>query len=262
MTRYRWLLLALVLFAGGVRLFRLDWDQYHFYHPDERAVASAVNNLSFRPLQLNPKFFNYGSLPFYATKAATSLLDNAHVGKTYPMTGPEALTRAAMLATIGATIGRELSYVEISAEAFAQQMAQYMPAGVIKMLLDYWSDTVAAPDVPLRTVEDVTGRRARTLATWAADHTQKAASGDQYAARHDGFTFFRSVTANQAFCAAHIVSFQPLPGDPARANMLEALMDQGLLDPQQARDLGQRVAEELWNADGGKILDQVSRQRG
>ena len=54
-------------------------------------------------------------------------------------------------------------------------------------------------------------------ATWAIDHTQKAEKGDQYAARHDGFTFFRSVTASQAFCAAHILSFRPLPGDLARA---------------------------------------------
>ncbi len=54
-------------------------------------------------------------------------------------------------------------------------------------------------------------------ATWAVDHTQKAEKGDQYAARHDGFTFFASVTANQAFCDAHIVSFRPLPGDLARA---------------------------------------------
>ena len=105
-----------------------------------------------------------------AAVAARALLDNAHVGKTYPLTGPEAITRAEMLATIGAAIGRELSYVEITAEAFARQMAQYMPAPVIKMLLDYWSDTVSAPDVPLRTVEEVTGRPARTLATWAADH--------------------------------------------------------------------------------------------
>jgi uncharacterized protein YbjT (DUF2867 family) len=105
-----------------------------------------------------------------AAVAATALLDDAHRGKTYAMTGPEALTRANMLATIGAAIGRELAYVEITPEVFAQQMAQYMPGDVIKMLLDYWSDTVAAPDVPLRTVEEVTGRPARTLATWAADH--------------------------------------------------------------------------------------------
>ena len=41
---------------------------------------------------------------------------------------------------------------------------------VIKMLLDYWSDTVREPDTVLSTVEDVTGRPARTLAQWASDH--------------------------------------------------------------------------------------------
>ena len=59
-------------------------------------------------------------------------------------------------------------------------------------------------------------------ATWAVDHTQKAARGDQYAARHDGFAFFRSVTANPAFCAAHILSFRPLPGDLARVSATPA----------------------------------------
>lgn len=111
-----------------------------------------------------------------AAVAAVALLGEGHSGKTYPMTGPEALSRAEMLATIGAAIGRELSYVEITPEAFAEQMARYMPGEVIRMLLDYWSDTVAAPDVPLRTVEEVTGRPARTLAAWAADHRADFAS--------------------------------------------------------------------------------------
>ena len=64
--------------------------------------------------------------------------------------------------------------------------------------------------------------RLRAPATWAIDHTQKAEKGDQYAARHDGFTFFRSVTANQAFCDAHILSFRPLPGDLAQVSTTPA----------------------------------------
>jgi hypothetical protein len=36
-------------------------------------------------------------------------------------------------------------------------------------------------------------------ATWSADRTRHAERGDQYAARHDGFAFFQSVTANPAF---------------------------------------------------------------
>ncbi len=54
-------------------------------------------------------------------------------------------------------------------------------------------------------------------ATGSVDHTHKAAPGDQYAVRHDGFAFFASVTGNPAFCAAHILSLRPLPGDLARA---------------------------------------------
>jgi hypothetical protein len=55
-------------------------------------------------------------------------------------------------------------------------------------------------------------------ATWAIDHTQKAAICDQYAARHDGFAFFRSVTGSQAYCNAHTLSFRPLPGGLAQAD--------------------------------------------
>ena len=72
------------------------------------------------------------------------------------------------------------------------------------------------------TVSTARGPACGHPATGAIDHTQKAAQGDQYAARHDGFAFFRSVTGNPAFCAAHIVSFRPLPGDLALASATPA----------------------------------------
>jgi len=68
------------------------------------------------------------------------------------------------------------------------------------------------------TVSTAQGPACGHPAAGAIDHTQKAAPGDQYAARHDGFAFFGSVTANPAFCAAHILSFRPLPGDLAHAS--------------------------------------------
>jgi phosphatidylinositol-3-phosphatase len=67
------------------------------------------------------------------------------------------------------------------------------------------------------TVSTARGPACGHPATWAVDHTQKAERGDQYAARHDGFTSFASVTASQAFCDAHILSFRPLQSDLARA---------------------------------------------
>jgi phosphatidylinositol-3-phosphatase len=48
-------------------------------------------------------------------------------------------------------------------------------------------------------------------------HPPRRKKSDQYAVRQDGFAFFASATANQAFCAVHILSFRPLPGDLARA---------------------------------------------
>ncbi|HSB63226.1 MAG TPA: DUF2298 domain-containing protein, partial [Thermoanaerobaculia bacterium] len=71
---FRGPLLLLALFALGIRLVGLDFDQNHFFHPDERAIGDAILKLSFHPLQLNPHFFAYGSLPLYLTKTLSSLL--------------------------------------------------------------------------------------------------------------------------------------------------------------------------------------------
>src|SRR5687767_11454696 len=73
-NRREWWLLALLAFAASVRLIGLNWDQNHHFHPDERAIAMAIERISFSPLQLNPQFFAYGSFPFYVTRLVTSAL--------------------------------------------------------------------------------------------------------------------------------------------------------------------------------------------
>lgn len=70
----RWWLLALLVFALAVRLYRNQWDDGHFFHPDERAIGFAVERLSFVPLKLNPQFFAYGSFPIYVVKASSSVV--------------------------------------------------------------------------------------------------------------------------------------------------------------------------------------------
>ena len=75
-SRLRLWLVALVVFAAAVRLVGLDFDDRHFFHPDERRIAMAVEELSFTPLQLNPHFFAYGSFPFYVVRSVASLLSN------------------------------------------------------------------------------------------------------------------------------------------------------------------------------------------
>jgi YYY domain-containing protein len=63
---------AILVLALVCRLVDVNWDGGHAFHPDERALAAAIERLSFQPLQLNPKFFAYGSLPIYATKLAAT----------------------------------------------------------------------------------------------------------------------------------------------------------------------------------------------
>ena len=104
-----------------------------------------------------------------AEAAAESLLTDHHLGEVIAMTGPEALTRAEQVAAIAGALGREVSVIEISPAEFRAEMVQFIPEPVMKMLLDYWSDTVTTPDRP-RPVTPVTGRPGRTLAQWAADH--------------------------------------------------------------------------------------------
>ena len=65
------LILALLL-----RVIGTDWDQGGLYHPDERDFLGRAERLDFAQLgepglfdvesRLNPKWFNYGSLPLYA----------------------------------------------------------------------------------------------------------------------------------------------------------------------------------------------------
>jgi hydroxymethylbilane synthase len=92
----------------------------------------------------------------------------------------------------------------------------------------------------------------------------------------DDFETRQSIVAERALLGALQGGCQVPLGAWARIERGELIMDAVICspdgvahihkrdsaDPQQARDLGLRVAAELWNAGGGKILEQVSRQRG
>jgi hypothetical protein len=72
--KFIFILLGALILAGGVlRFYNLDWDQGHFFHPDERNIANAVAKINFFE-QLNPQFFAYGSLSFYLYRIAGDFL--------------------------------------------------------------------------------------------------------------------------------------------------------------------------------------------
>jgi hypothetical protein len=67
--------LFIVVAAGLVfRLYGINWDLGFHLHPDERMLTLVADRISFFH-NLNPDFFNYGSLPIYLLKGFSQLTD-------------------------------------------------------------------------------------------------------------------------------------------------------------------------------------------
>ena len=102
--------------------------------------------------------------------AACALLDPAHAGHEYVLTGPRGITHAGQVRAIGHAIGRDLAFRELTPDEFRQQTAGRWPPVVVEMLLRAWQAADGHPPFVTRTVEEVLGRPARSFETWAADH--------------------------------------------------------------------------------------------
>ena len=107
-----------------------------------------------------------------AAVATTALLEDGHVGARYPLTGPASTTQAEQVRAIGAAIGRDVRFEEQSPEQARRAMVGYLPAPIADILLSYWASAVGSPAPVLPTVEQVTGRPARSYAEWAVDHAE------------------------------------------------------------------------------------------
>ena len=87
------------------------------------------------------------------------------------MTGPESLTQAEQVSTIGDVIGRPLRYEEISPEEARLELG--FPTPAINMLLNAWAAAIGQPAYVTNTVEDITGTAARTFREWVIDHVDE-----------------------------------------------------------------------------------------
>jgi uncharacterized protein YbjT (DUF2867 family) len=103
--------------------------------------------------------------------AAAVLIEGGQAGKTLTITGPEVLTPRAMTRTLGTTLGQDLQFVELTeAQARKQWQAEGYPAEVIEFFVWAHGNTPEIGYTVVPTVEQVTGRPARTFAQWAAEH--------------------------------------------------------------------------------------------
>ncbi|MFE1593070.1 NAD(P)H-binding protein [Nocardia sp. NPDC058705] len=111
-----------------------------------------------------------------AEVAAVTLLEGGHVGKKYILSGPDAITQVDQVKMIGAAIGKDVSWEELTPdEARELWSVQGMPADVAEFLLEGFENTMRNPQVPVTTVTDLTGRPGRTFAQWAEGNADKFA---------------------------------------------------------------------------------------
>jgi uncharacterized protein YbjT (DUF2867 family) len=106
-----------------------------------------------------------------AAVAARALVNPAHAGHTYLLTGPQSLTQRDKVRLIDEAIGKKLSFEELPPEQLRQAMlAQGLPEDVPDRLLGSLADYAKQPGPSSDTVEQVLGRPALTFAAWAAEH--------------------------------------------------------------------------------------------
>jgi uncharacterized protein YbjT (DUF2867 family) len=106
-----------------------------------------------------------------ASVSARALLEVAHAGHIYILTGPQFLTQRDKVRLIGEAIGRQVRWEEITPSQVREAMlAQGLPPDVPDRLLGYWATIGEHPEPASTTVEQILGRPALTFAQWAVEH--------------------------------------------------------------------------------------------
>lgn len=104
--------------------------------------------------------------------AAEVLTTTGHEGRTYELTGPEAISSDQCAASLAAVLGIDVRHVDVPDEAFRDGLSK---AGLPPMLVDslarYYAMVKAGEFAMVTsTVQEVLGRPGRTFAEWAVEN--------------------------------------------------------------------------------------------
>jgi uncharacterized protein YbjT (DUF2867 family) len=107
-----------------------------------------------------------------AAVAAAALTEPGHEGRTYDITGPEALTHAEMAERLSAALGRRVEFVDIPPDAMRQALIGFgfptwQADGLIEDYAHYRRDEASAI---ASGVQDATGTAPRAFAEFARDY--------------------------------------------------------------------------------------------
>ena len=106
-----------------------------------------------------------------AALAVCTLREEGHAGAEYVVTGPQSLTQAEQVQTIGRAIGRSLRVEEISPDEARSALLPVLGSPtLVNMLLDAGSAAIGQPAFVTSTFAEVTGAPPRTFLEWATDY--------------------------------------------------------------------------------------------
>ena len=106
-----------------------------------------------------------------AAVAVRTLCEEGHAGAEYVVTGPQSLTQAEQVQTIGRAIGRSLRVEEISPDEARSELLPVLGSPTfVNMLLNAWAAAIGQPAFVTSTCAEVTGAQPRTFFEWATDY--------------------------------------------------------------------------------------------
>ncbi|MFF6885892.1 SDR family oxidoreductase [Streptomyces sp. NPDC012421] len=103
-----------------------------------------------------------------AAVAAAALREDGHVGRTYELTGPEAISPRRQTEILAQALGEEVAFAELSRDEAHTHLARFMPEDVVTGTLDVLGlplpeERRVSPDVAA-----VLGRPAAPFSAWVA----------------------------------------------------------------------------------------------
>ena len=150
-----WTFLRAGVFAGNAR---------HFWGPQIRAggvVRWPYLNAPTAPTDERD----------LAAVAVRTLCEDGHAGAEYVLTGPQSLTQAEQVHTIGRAIGRSLRVEEMSPDEARSELLPILgSSALVNMLLGAWAAAIGQPAFVTSTCAELTGAPPRTFLEWATDH--------------------------------------------------------------------------------------------
>ena len=179
-----------------------------------------------------------------ADVAVAALTDAKHVGATYVLTGPEAVTQADQVRIIGEVTGQPVRWDEAPAEETAELLASFTgDRAFADHAVAYWAGLVARPEPVTGDVQRVTGVPARTFRDWVHDHAAEFTSSAPAEVISRYVTLLRQGDLGSALSllAPDVVRVAPLEaggGGPAGLRGVEAIMENA-----RAQTAGREIRE-------------------